>query len=164
MRRRRNLLMRMILLRPLLLRKWQWFCYLFSFTLFGIQCLDTLLFACSAKAAGSDAVYVEQVSPQVTRSPVEEPLKPFECLSTEEMMKELSVAAAHQASLVAQLGTKYAGEGSASAQKDEEIARLKAQLVSAHAEVVSTTAYSRRLADERLALMAEVKRERAAAE
>lgn len=36
--------------------------------------------------------------------------------------------------------------------------------MSAQAEVVSTTAYSRRLADERLALMAEVKRERAAAE
>ena len=66
--------------------------------------------------------------------------------------------------MVAQLGTKYAGEGSASAQKDEEIARLRAQLVGAQAEVVSTTAYSRRLADEKLALMAEVKHERAAAE
>ena len=85
-----------------------------------------MFFVCSDKAAGSDAAYVEQVSPQVTRSPVEEPLKACECLSTEELIKELSVAAAHQASLVAQLGTKYAGEGSASAQKDEEIARLKA--------------------------------------
>lgn len=109
-------------------------------------------------------MYVEQVSPQVTRSPVEELLKACEVLSTEELIKELSVAAAHQASLVAQLGTRCAGEGSASAQKDEEIARLRAQLADARVDIESTNVHARRLADETLALMVEVKRERAAAE
>lgn len=58
---------------------------------------------------------MEQVPPRVTRSLMEEPLKACEGLSTEELIKELSLAAAHLVSLVAQLGTKYVGEGSASA-------------------------------------------------
>ena len=95
---------------------------------------------------------------------MEEPSKDGEELYVEGLIEELGLAAARQAALVDQLKARYVGEGSSSAQKDEEIALLRAQLVSAQVEVVSTTAYSRRLADERLALMVEVKRERASAE
>ena len=123
-----------------------------------------MLFACSDKAAGGDAAFVEESPPKVSHPQVEESSKADEELSVEGLMEELGLAAARQAALVDQLKARYAGEGSSSAQKDEEIALLRAQLVSTQAEVVSTTAYSRRLADERLALMAEVKRERAAAE
>lgn len=51
---------------------------------------------------------------------------------------------------------RYVGECSSIAQKDEEIALLKVQLADARAEVESTTAYARRLADEKLSLMVEV--------
>lgn len=85
-----------------------------------------MYFVCSDKAAGSDAAYVEQVSPQVTRSPVEEPLKASEELSVGGLIEELGLAVARQATLVDQLKARYAGEGSNSAAKDEEIAQLKA--------------------------------------
>ena len=69
---------------------------------------------------------------------------------------------AHQASSVAQLKAKYVGEESSSAQKDEEIALPRAQLASAHAAVESTYVYSKKLADERISLLAQVKQERLA--
>ena len=64
--------------------------------------------------------------------------------------------------LVAQLKARYAGEGSSSAQKDEEIALLKAQLASAHAEVESTNLYAQKLAEEKMSLLARVSQERTA--
>ena len=72
------------------------------------------------------------------------------------LVEELSRAATQQVELVAQLKASYSGESSRLAQKDGEIILLRAQLASARVEVESTTAYSRRLADERLALLAEV--------
>ena len=80
------------------------------------------------------------------------------------LVEKLSLAGAQQAELVAQLKASCSGESSCLAQKDGEIILLRAQLASARVEVESTTAYSRRLVDERLALLAEVKRERAATE
>ena len=58
------------------------------------------------------------------------------------------------------LKARYVGEGSSLAQKDEEIALLRAQLADARADVESTTAHARRLANEKLSLMVEVNRER----
>ena len=46
------------------------------------------------------------------------------------------------------------------AQKDQEIALLKAQLADARKEVESTTAYARKVADERLSLLDDVNQER----
>lgn len=83
-------------------------------------------------------------------------------MPTDHLIEELSLAAAHQATLVAQLKARYAGEGSSSAQKDEEIALLKAQLVDAHAEVESTNMYAQKLAEENMSLLARVSQERAA--
>ena len=82
-------------------------------------------------------------------------------MSAQQLMEELGAAAERQAELVTQLKVQYVGESSSLAQKDEEIAMLRAQLADARADVESTSAYARRLADEKLSLMAEVKRERA---
>ena len=62
----------------------------------------------------------------VSYSQVEEPLKASEEMSAQELIEELSAAAERQAKLVDHLKVQYAGEGSSSAQKDEEIALLKA--------------------------------------
>ena len=85
-------------------------------------------------------------------------------MSAQQLMDELGAAAERQAELVTQLKARYVGESSSLSQKDEEIALLRAQLADAQADVESTTAHARRLADEKLYLMAEVKRERADAE
>ena len=66
--------------------------------------------------------------------------KRSEDATTDQLIKELSLAAAHQAALVAQLQARYVGESSSAAQKDGEIALLKQQLAEAQAEVVSTSA------------------------
>ena len=75
-------------------------------------------------------------------------------------MEELGATAERQAELVTQLKAQYVGEGSSLAQKDEEIALLRAQLADARADAESTSVYARRLADEKLSLMAELKHER----
>jgi chromosome segregation ATPase len=62
--------------------------------------------------------------------------------------------------LVTQLKARYVGEGSSLAKKDEDIVLLKAQLADVRAEVESTTAYARKLADEKLSLLVEVNQER----
>ena len=107
-------------------------------------------------------MHMEKVPPQVTHSQVEEPLKASEEMSVQELMEELSVAADRQAKLVAHLKVQYAGEGSSSAQKDEEIALLKAQLASAQAKVGSTSVYAGKLANEKMLLLAQVNQKRAA--
>ena len=78
------------------------------------------------------------------------------------LVEKLDLAAAQQVQLVAQLKAHYSGEGSRLAQKDEEIAMLKAQLVDAHAEVRSTNLYAQKLAEEKVALLAQVSQVRAA--
>lgn len=85
-------------------------------------------------------------------------------MSAQQLMEELGAAADRQAELVTQLKARYVGESSSLAHKDEEIALLRAQLADARGDVESTTAHVRRLADEKLSLMVEMKHERAAAE
>ena len=102
--------------------------------------------------------------PQAAHAHVEEPARVDEGMSAQQLMEELGAVAERQAELVTQLKARYVGEGSSLAQKDEEIALLRAQLADARAEVESTTAHARKVADEKLSLMVELKRERAAAE
>lgn len=119
------------------------------------------MFACSDSATGGDAAFVEGlVPPQAAHVHVEELVRVNEEMYAQRLMEELGAAAERQAELVTQLKARYVGEGSSLAQKDEEIAMLRAQLADARADVESTSAYARRLADEKLSLMAELKRER----
>ena len=119
------------------------------------------MFACSDDAAGGDAASVEgSVPPQAAHTHVEEPVRVDEGMSAQQLMEELGVVAARQSELVTQLKARYVREGSSLAQKDEEIALLRAQLADARAEVESTTAHARKVADEKLSLMAELKHER----
>ena len=71
-------------------------------------------------------------------------------------MDELAATAARQAELVAQLKEKYVGESSALAQKDEELARLRAQLANAQVELEASRAHAEKITHEKLSAMAEV--------
>lgn len=84
-------------------------------------------------------------------------------VSTDELLKELSDAAKRQSSLVAQLRGRYVGEIGLSAQKDEEIISLKAQLAEAQAKVESAEADAKRCVDKSVSVLAELDRERAEA-
>ena len=129
---------------------------------YAVPFFDFFMSACSDSAAGGDAAFVEgSVPPQAAHEHVEEPLKVNEEMSAQQLMEELGAAAERQVELVTQLKARYVGEGSSLAQKDEEIALLRAQLADARADVESTTAHARKLADVKLSLMAEEKRERA---
>ena len=64
------------------------------------------------------------VSSQAAR--VEESLKAAAQMSAQELVEELAVATARQAELVTQLKAQSVVEGSSLAQKDEQIASLKA--------------------------------------
>ena len=77
-----------------------------------------------------------------------------------QIIEELSAVAANQAALVAQLKEKYNADEGLITHKDEEIARLRAQLVDARAEAESSKAYTERLAGEKLSLLAQMKEER----
>ena len=85
----------------------------------------------------------------------------FEGVPTYILIRELELTASHQAILVAQLQFRYGGGGSLQAIKDEEIASLKAQLEVARAEVASVNESARKLADEKISLLARVGQERA---
>ena len=118
------------------------------------------MFVCSDKAAGGNAAFTEgSVPPQAAHEHVEDPLKVTEEMSAQQLMEELGAAAERQAELVTQLKARYVGEGSSLTQKDEEISLLRAQLAYARADAESTSVYARRLADEKLSLMAELKHE-----
>ena len=77
------------------------------------------------------------------------------------LIEELDQAAAHLVLLVAQLKPRYGCESSCTAQQDEEIALLKAQLADAQAELESTNSYAKKLAEEKMSLLAQVSQERA---
>jgi predicted nucleic acid-binding Zn-ribbon protein len=97
-------------------------------------------------------------SPQAAH--VEEPLKAAAQMSTHALVEELAVVAARQAELVTQLKARAVVEEGTLAQKDEEIALLKAQLADARKEVESTSAYAGKLADKRLSLLVDLNQER----
>lgn len=120
-------------------------------------------FTCSVEAASDAAARAGKSSPKTSPLHIDGlAQKAFEDAPTNHLIEELSLAAAHQAALVAQLKAKYASEGSSNAQKDEEIALLKAQLVDVRAEVESTNAYAKRLVEEKMLLHAQVSQERSA--
>jgi hypothetical protein len=81
-------------------------------------------------------------------------------MSAQEVVEELSVVAARQAELVTQLKAQAVVEGGSLAQKDEQIALLKAQLAGAQAEVLASAEYARKVTDEKLTAQAELQRER----
>ena len=126
-------------------------------------------FACSVEAVGGDAAHVGKSPPKASLLHIDEPSqksqgtepKAFEDVPTDHLIEDLDLAAAHQATLVAQLKVRYDGEGSRSVQKDEEIALLKAQLADARAQVESTDLYAKKLAEEKMSLLAQVSQERA---
>ena len=74
-------------------------------------------------------------------------------MPADQLMDELNIVTAHQATLVAQLKGRYNGECSQSRQKDEEIALLKAQLADARIEVESVKSYAHKLAEEKMSLL-----------
>jgi hypothetical protein len=85
-----------------------------------------LSFACSVEAAGDAAAHAGKSPPKESplriddlsqKSQGTEP-KAFEDVPTDHIIEELGLAAAHQATLVAQLKARYAGEVSRSVQKD----------------------------------------------
>ena len=96
-------------------------------------------------------------SPQAVR--VEEPLKAVAQMSAQEVVEELSVVAARQAELVTQLKAQAVVEGGSLAQKDEQIALLKAQLAGAQAEALAAAEYAKKAIDEKLTALSELQRE-----
>jgi hypothetical protein len=77
--------------------------------------LEHLSFACSVEAAGVDAAPVGKSPPKASLPHLDEPSRAFEDVPTNQLMEKLSLAAAHQATLVAQLKARHAGEGSSNA-------------------------------------------------
>ena len=81
-------------------------------------------------------------------------------MSAHELVEELTVVAARQAELVTQLKANAVVEGGSLAQKDEQIALLKAQFAGAQAEVLAAAEHANKVTDEKLTVMAELQRER----
>ena len=112
--------------------------------------------AASAQKSPSRASFVP--SDEFSRKGDETKPRPLDSVPIGSLVEKLDLAAAQQAKLVAQLKAHYSGESSRLAQKDEEIALLKAQLANAHAEVRSTNLYAQKLAEEKVSLLAQVSR------
>lgn len=116
---------------------------------------DFCVFACSDHAAA----FVEGLVPPQDAT-VEETVKVTGEMSAQQLMSELATAAERQTELATQLKTRYIGESSILAQKDEEIALLKAQLADARAEVGSVTEHAKKITDKKLCVMAELQHAR----
>ena len=78
------------------------------------------------------------------------------------LVDELRRAADYQVALAQRVKASYAGESSRAAEKDEEIASLKAQLASAQAAREASEAGGQKICDEKLSLLAQLQAERAA--
>ena len=83
--------------------------------------------------------------------------KVAEGVSAQELLVELAATAERQTELVAQLRAQYVGESSTVAEKDEEIARLRAQLAEAQAEVESAKAHADKIAQDKVSMLADLK-------
>lgn len=99
--------------------------------------------------AGGGAASAEVVKPQVVREHGEP--------SVGQIIDVLNAASERQAELSAQLKARYADEGRASAQKDVEIADLKAQLAEARREVNFSNEAAKKHAEEKIAVLAALK-------
>ena len=75
-------------------------------------------------------------------------------ISEQELLMELAAAAERQTEVVAQLRAQHVGESSVIA---EENARLRAQLAKAHAEAESAKAYARKIAQDKVSILADLK-------
>lgn len=78
------------------------------------------------------------------------------------LVDELRRAANYQVALAVRVKASYSGESSRALQKDEEIARLRAELASARAELEASAVSSQRVRDEKLSLWADLQTERIA--
>ena len=81
-------------------------------------------------------------------------------MSVQELVEELAGVAARQAELVTQLKARTVVEGGSLAQRDEQIAQLKAQLAEAQAEVLAADERAKKATEEKLVVMAELQRKR----
>ena len=111
-------------------------------------------------AAKNDGVFVDEVSSPQNENR-EGKAKVADGGEAQQLMDELAATAARQAELVAQLKEKYVGESSALAQKDEELARLRAQLANAQAELEASRAYAEKIAGDKVSMLADLRYARA---
>ena len=123
------------------------------------QHLLTVFIVCRDNAAKNDGVFVDEVSSPQNENR-EGKAKVGEGGEVQPLIDELAATAARQAELVAQLREKYAGESSTLAQKDEELARLRAQLADAQVELEASRVYAEKITHEKLSAMAEVEKAR----
>ena len=110
---------------------------------------------CSDNVAKNDGVFVDEVSSPQNENR-EGKAKVVEDEEAQQLLDELSATHARQAELVAQLREKYTGGSSALAQKYEELARLRAQLADAQAELEASRLHAEKVSHEKLSAMAEV--------
>ena len=85
---------------------------------------------------------------------MEKPLKAAVQMSAQELVEDLADVAARQAELVTQLKVRAVVEGGSLAQRDEQIAQLKAQVAEAQAEVLATDERAKKATEEKLTVMA----------
>ena len=83
--------------------------------------------------------------------------KAAEGASAQGLLMELAATAEHQAELVAQLRAQCARESSAIAERDAEIARLRAQLSGALAEAESARARAEKIAQDKVSMLADLR-------
>ena len=107
---------------------------------------------------------IADVEEPLKAADVEEPLKAAAQMSAQELVEELTGIAARQAELVTQLKARTVVEGGSLAQRDEQIAQLKAQLAEAQAEVLAADERAKKATEEKLVVMAELQRERGEAQ
>ena len=81
-------------------------------------------------------------------------------MSAQELVDELAGVAARQAELVTQLRARTVVGGDNLAQRDEQIAQLKAQLAEAQAEVLAADERTKKATEEKLVVLTELQRER----
>ena len=121
--------------------------------------LTVVFMSCRDDAAKNDGVFVDVVSSPQNENK-EGKAKVDEGGEAQPLIDELAATAARQAELVAQLREKYVGESSTLAQKDEELAKLRAQLADAQVELESSRVYTEKITHEKLSALAEVEKAR----
>jgi hypothetical protein len=129
------------------------------FLLLVVICTNCFFIYCSDDAAKDDGAFVETVVPPQDENKVEG-AKVDEGVSTQQLLLELAATAERQTELVARLKTRYVGESSTLAQKDEEITVLRAQLAEAQAEVESVKAHADKVTDEKVSMLTELQHAR----
>ena len=99
---------------------------------------------------------MEGVAPSQDES-AERGAKVAEGASAQELLMELAATAERQTELVAQLRAQHVGESSIIAEKDGEIARLRAQLGGPLAEAESAKAHAEKIAQDKVSMLADLR-------